>query len=119
MKVDGQCVISPLDKAEALNNQFFTFFTDENTLSPNLEPSFPLIGDLSFTAKGIENILNNLSTDKSPGPDNIPNFILKLSSSIIAPFLQNFLLKVLMIKNFLMIGCLLTSYQFTRKATKT
>ena len=88
MKVDGQCVTSPLDEAEALNNQFFTFFTDENTLSPNLEPSFPLIGNLSFTAKGIENILNNLSTDKSPGPDNIPNFILKLSISIIAPVLQ-------------------------------
>ena len=80
--------VTQLDKAEALNNQFFTFFTDENILSPNLEPSFPLIGDLSFTAEGIENILNNLSTDKSPGPDNIPNFILKLSSSIIAPVLQ-------------------------------
>ena len=57
-------------------------------LSPNLEPSFSLIGNLSFTAEGIENISNNLSTDKSPGLDNIPNFILKLSSSIIALVLQ-------------------------------
>ena len=38
--------IAPLNKVEALNNQFFTFFTDEDTLSSNLEPSFPLTGDL-------------------------------------------------------------------------
>jgi len=72
LEVDGQCVTSPLDKTKALN-QFFTFFTDENTSFPNLEPSFPAIENLSFSTKGIESILNNLSTDKSPGLDCIPN----------------------------------------------
>ena len=57
LKVDRQCVTSPLDKAEALNNQFFTFFTDENTASPNLEPCFPLIGNLSFTMESLEDSL--------------------------------------------------------------
>ena len=56
LKVDGQCVTSPSDKAEVLNNRFFTFSQMKIFLSPNLEPSFPLIGNLSFTAQGIENI---------------------------------------------------------------
>ena len=88
LEVDGQCITSPQEKAETLNNQFFTFFTDENTSFSNLETTFPLIGSLSFSTKGIENVLNNLSTNKSPGPDCIPNFVLKLCSSIIAPVLQ-------------------------------
>ena len=73
LKVNEHCVTSPLDKAETLNNQFFTFFTDKNTSVPNLEPSFPLISNLAFSTPGIENVLNNLSTNRSPGPDCIPN----------------------------------------------
>ena len=73
MKVNEHRVTSTLDKAETLNNQFFIFFTDENTSVPNLEPSFPLISNLAFSTPGIENVLNNLSTNRSPGPDCIPN----------------------------------------------
>ena len=75
LEIDGH-ITSPQEKAETLNNHFFTFFTDENTLFSNLETTFPLIGRLSFSTKGIENVLNNLSTNKSPGPDCIPNFVL-------------------------------------------
>ena len=76
LEVDGQCITSPQEKAETLNSQFFTFFTDENTSFSNLETTFPLIGSLSFSTKGIGNVLNNLSTNKSPGPYCIPNFVL-------------------------------------------
>jgi len=54
-EVDGQCVTSPLDKAEALNNQFFIFFMDENTSFPSLEPSFLVVENPSFSTNGIEN----------------------------------------------------------------
>ena len=67
---------------------YITFFTDKNTSVPNLEPSFPLISNLTFSTPGIENVLNNLSINKSPGPDCILNFVLKLCSSNIAPIFQ-------------------------------
>ena len=40
LKVDEKWTTSPLDKAEALNNQFLTFFTDENTAVPTWNPAF-------------------------------------------------------------------------------
>jgi len=41
LKVNEHCIVFPVDKADNLNNQFFTFFTDENTSVPNLEPMQP------------------------------------------------------------------------------
>ena len=84
LKVNEHCVTSPLGKAE----NFFS--TEKNILQfPTWNLcSFPLIGDLTFSTLRIENVLNNLSTDKSPGPDCIPNFVLKLYSSNIAPIIQ-------------------------------
>jgi len=90
-------------------------FTDENASSPSLEPHYPQTGDLLFSGNGIdsiENVLNNLSANKSPGPDNIPNFILKLCSSMITPILQVILHKASMIIHFLLTGYQLTLYQF-------
>ena len=43
LEVDGQCITSPQEKAETLNNQFFTFFKDENTSFSKLETTFPLV----------------------------------------------------------------------------
>jgi len=54
LKVDGQYVISPSYKAETLNNQFFTFLQVKIFLSSNLEPSFSLIGILSFLLKELK-----------------------------------------------------------------
>lgn len=89
LNVNGKCITDPQDKAEALNDQFFTFFTDENDSIPN--PDFihyPQIGDLYFSTEGITNLMNKLPIYKSAGPDNIPNFILKVCSTVIAPVLQ-------------------------------
>ena len=84
----GNCVTTPQDKADVLNKQFYTFFTNERDPIPNLEPcSYPQIGSLQFSINGIYNVLNKLSTNKSAGPDKIPNFILKLCSLDIAPVL--------------------------------
>jgi len=62
--------------------------TDENAFPPNMESHYPQIEDLIFSINGIKNVLNNLSLNKSHGPDNISNFVLKLCSSIIAPILK-------------------------------
>jgi len=70
------------------NEQSIFYLFYENAFPTNMEPHYPQIEDLIFSINGIENVLNNLSLNKSPGPDNISNFILKLCSSIIAPILQ-------------------------------
>ena len=50
-----------MDKAEALNKQFFTFFTNEDRYVPTLESSpFPNIQELIFSTDGILSILKNL-----------------------------------------------------------
>ena len=79
--------------------------------------TFLLIGDLSFSTRGIENVLNNLSTSTSTGPDCIPHFILKLCSSIIVPVLQVIFTQSLNDQT-LPIDWL-ALYQFTRKVTET
>ena len=40
LEVNEQCVTTPLDNAETLNDQFFTFFTDENSLFPNFSANW-------------------------------------------------------------------------------
>ena len=75
-----------MDKAEALNKQFFTFFTNEDWHVPTLESSpFPNIQELYFSINGISCIFQ---TNKAPGRDEIPIYILKLCNEEIAPILQ-------------------------------
>ena len=119
MKVEGKCVTSSQDKAEVMK-QFFAFFTDKNASCPNLEPHHPQIRDLLFSANGIENVLNNLSLNKSPGPDDIPNFVLKLCSSMISPILPVVFTPSLNDHILLILtGCQLTLYQFIRRVAET
>ena len=59
LNVDGTCLTNPMDKAEALNKQFLTFFTNEDRYVPTLESSpFPNIQELYFSIDGISCILN-------------------------------------------------------------
>ena len=78
-----------MEKAEALNKQFFTFFIDEDHHVPTLESNpFPNNEDLYFSTHGISCILKNLQANKTPGPDEIPTYILKLCNEEIVPILQ-------------------------------
>lgn len=54
LNVNGKYVTDPQGKAEALNDQFFTFFTDENEPIPNPDFNpYPQIGKLYFSIDGI------------------------------------------------------------------
>jgi len=60
------------DKAETLNQQFYSVFTDEDLSSvPSSNSSFPIVPNISFYVEGIYRLLNNLNIYKSPGPDKI------------------------------------------------
>ena len=76
-------------KAEALNHQFVSVFTDENTSSqPKLNGSpSPDIDHLEITVEGVRKLLSNVNPKKANGPDNIPNRVLKECATSISPYI--------------------------------
>jgi len=88
---DGKQVTDSFDKAELLNNQFHSVFTNENlTDIPTVESSShpSPMPDISISTEGIFKLLSELDTNKSPGPDEIPSVVLKHCAAEIAPILQ-------------------------------
>ena len=75
--------------AEELNNYFCSVLTKgpsphqdfhaTNSISP--------MPEIEFTLENVKNKLENLEIDKSPGPDGIPPFILKIIADLFAPVL--------------------------------
>ena len=75
-------------KAEALNQQFVSIFTEENMRNqPELKgnPS-PDIGHLEISEEGVKKLLRNVNPKKVNGLDNIPNRVLKNCPTNIAPY---------------------------------
>ena len=71
---------------------FTSLLYDENASSLNFhipptiaDDDFDL--DLPFTIEEIQNAINNLASNKSPGPDGIPSEFLKYTSHEITPLL--------------------------------
>jgi len=84
-----EVLTSSIDKANALNQQFLSAFTQENSDIPILPLNqLPETDSIKFTSNGIKCILENLDPSKSSGPDNIPTRILKLCAAEISPVLQ-------------------------------
>ena len=76
------------DKADILNHQFYSVFTDEDLSSiPSPTNSFPIMPTVSLNVEGIYRLLNDLDVNKAPGPDKIPNRILKYCATEIAQIL--------------------------------
>ena len=66
-------------KAEILNKQYDSIFTDENLeQTPQLgNSSVPSIDQLNITENGVCTLLKKLDPTKANGPDQIPTRILK------------------------------------------
>ena len=89
LKSNGVTKSMSKDKAEILNNQFFSVFTEEDlSYIPETSCLFPVMPDVSFNTEGIYKLLLDLNIHKSPGPDEIPSQILKRCATEIAPVLQ-------------------------------
>jgi len=89
LESNDSLLTSSVDIANAFNDQFYTFFTDEDDKTPNLDTSLcPICDHIIFSTEGIENLLQQLDTSKAPGPDGIPMHILKSCRAEIAPILQ-------------------------------
>ena len=86
-KPDGTKATEDKDKAEVLNAQFSSVFTEEDTSNiptqEDLHIESPLT-DLTITTEMVKKKLGKLRTDKSCGPDGVHPLILKKLSDTLA-----------------------------------
>ena len=90
LEVNGHLITSDKEKAEALNKQFFSVYTqDDGSQIPNKGPSpHPVMPELYFSTAGIAKVLRELKVKKAAGPDGLSARYLKETADIIAPILQ-------------------------------
>ena len=89
LTVEGNTIKDDTDKANALNDQFKSVFTIEDTsVTPEVPgPPFPDMDCIEVNVEGVTQLLSNLDAQKAGGPDNIPTRFLKEFSSELAPCL--------------------------------
>ena len=87
---NGKVITDSLEEAEALNNQFYSVFTDEDLFDlPQLDQlEHPMMPEISFSISGIHSLLLNLDSNKSPGPDSMTTIFLKRCADEVSPILQ-------------------------------
>ena len=79
LKKEGKLITEPEEKANILNQQFQSVFTNEIDLNiPDKGPSpHPQIPSINISETGINKLLVNLNPHKPCGPDNINSRVLK------------------------------------------
>ena len=86
-RADGNLTTTDKQKADELNNFFSSVFTREDT--DNMPDTFlsrtdSKMTDIHFTRGDVENKLNKMNPNKSPGPDGAAPRVLKELQEIIA-----------------------------------
>ena len=84
---DGLLQSDSIVKANMLNDQFVSVFTNEDlssipTLGPSNHPSVPAF---NISACGVERLLSKIRPHSASGPDNIPAYLLKMGAKELAP----------------------------------
>ena len=77
----------PIQKANIINRQFISVFTDDTKTSlPDLGPSqYPSMEDITVSCEGVVKQLKILKPHKAAGPDDIHLMLLKEAADKIAP----------------------------------
>ena len=78
-----------LSKANILNDQFHSVFTNEDhTHFPDKGPSpYPTMKNINISTKGVYKLLKTQHPHKATGLDEIPAFIIRAAASQLAPIL--------------------------------
>ena len=85
LKKDRRSAASPQQKAEMLNAQFSSVFTEEDTENlPQLNKRYPSLSILYVSAIGVEKLLLNLNASKAAGSDKLSGKLLKATAHEIA-----------------------------------
>ena len=90
-KIDDEVISDPLSKAEALNNQFASVFSTEETNGiPDVRGNpIPPLGEIIISTIGVEKQLRMLKPNKAYSPDAIPPWFLKENTHEISKILSN------------------------------
>ena len=90
LKVNCRLFSNPENKAEILLKQFKSAFSSDNdNLPPNTKATnAPPIQPIKISSQGVAKLLSDLQPHKTPGPDGIPNTVLKSCANNIAPALS-------------------------------
>ena len=93
LKVNNSMISDAKGKAEALNNQFASVFTQENTEEiPTLDTEdYEEVPRLIISSEGVLKQLKKLAPSKAPGPDQPPPWFLKIAAEELAPTLTKLL----------------------------
>ena len=88
LKSDGKEVTDSKQKADILNKQYNSVFTDENPVLPTLGYSnIPDMPDVTIVIDGVTKLLQRINPSKATGPDLILTLVLKEAASAIASYL--------------------------------
>ncbi|XP_072014864.1 uncharacterized protein [Amphiura filiformis] len=92
LRINDEIISDGKGKAEALNAQFASVFTEEDLSSiPTLgDSNFMEIPRLDIQEKGVHKLLCDLNANKASGPDNLPPWVLKMAADELAPVLTHF-----------------------------
>ena len=85
-------ITDPKEKANVLNNHFKSIFAIDDNVStiPDKGPSVhPSLAAFEITEQGVLNILTNCDPSKSPGPDFIHPYVLKITATKICSMLTH------------------------------
>ena len=87
LKHQGKTSNDTIDKANALNNQFQSIFTeDSENIMPEIgDKRYNTMNDINITLNGVAKILKALNPNKASGPDELTPSILKELHEEIAP----------------------------------
>ena len=90
LKVNGRLFSNPENKVEILLKQFKSAFSSDNDNPPpnTKATNAPPIQPIKISSQGIAKLLSDLQPHKAPGPDCIPNTVLKPCANNIAPALS-------------------------------
>ena len=85
--VDNQEIHDAKGKAQALSNQYYSVFTDEDVDNiPSMSGiPYPTITEIDINVKGVGKLLQNINVKKASGPDGIPSQILRDLSEELSP----------------------------------
>ena len=91
LHVSGSIVSADALKAEALNEQFNSVYTEEGSIPlPNVgESPYGEIDRFQLSISGVIDQLNKLNPSKSQGPDGIPPWFMNTYAAQLAPMLNN------------------------------
>ena len=87
----GSLITDAIGKADNLNQQFQSVFTQETPLTTEHDKPqlFPDIGEMVFTEPGVKKLLSSLDPSKAAGPDLILPRVLKELAESVAPLLTD------------------------------